>query len=1006
MRDPPDVVQIAHGSYIAQAAPGGHATVVHYEFAPAAPVDPERLRRAAELLAGLPTNDVPSVASLPSGSHMPLGPNPLFTGRTGELCEVASALKSLEPGRACAVLTGIGGTGKTQTASEFVHRYGQFFDGGVFWLSFADPSAIPAEVATCGGPGRLELRPDFDVLPVEDRIRLVMSAWQSDLPRLLVFDNCEDEPLLAQWRPPTGGCRVLMTSRRREWDPTLAVTGVPLDTLDRCDSVRLLECYRTDLSADVPSVEAIADELGDLPLALHLAGSYLWRYRDDIAAADYVVQLRDAGALLAHRSLTAGGLSPTGHEQHVARSFAISYNRLDPGVEVDAIAASLLARAAHLAAGEVIPRELLIGSPSTGPGGDAAAQEDRLVLADALRRLIDLGLLLAGTGGSLRLHRLVAAFVRTSADVPGARETVSEQVLLTFSELHESGRLARATELEPHLRALTDEALGHDPDELARALCNMLGSHVSRRGEPAAAVPYLTGALRCAIAQLGTEDPRLARDLNDLGLAHLRARDYEDARTCLEAALPLWARIGNEANYAATLDNLGQLARETEDLTTAEHLFEEALEIRLKVFGELHERTAVTLTNLGVIRQQRGDVAGALTFYERSLAARSSTLGDLHPDTGISLINLGEGRREAGDVAAARTLFEKAVTAYETNLGQYHARTLGALGRLLAVVYDTATPDTLEELLAKVEAARARIGASPTPADVAMLNNAGMTLWAGGQFARACEWYLDALRLDERAQGRGHPDLVTVLNNLGMVWHWLDALEQAAGAYERAQDIITNAGRVPAILCARVANNFGVLLTCVGDLGAARANLDDACEWRRQLLGPQHPDTAVSLANLGVLVTAEGDPEHGGEVCQQAIASARGPDGDDRALARCLHQYGVVLLRAGAPGEARAALSEAAELRQRSLPERHPDLAATLAELATALERVGDVDEAESHLRAALAICEARLSTAEYGRPIVHSLTSQVRDALARLDPAISDAGTPSPASGDRAGRR
>jgi tetratricopeptide (TPR) repeat protein len=1005
VRDAPDVVQIAHGSYIAQAAPGGHATVVHYEFAPAAPVDPERLRGAAELLAGLPTDDVPSVASLPSGSHMPLGPNPLFTGRTRELREVASALKSAQPCPACAALTGIGGTGKTQTASEFVHRYGQFFDGGVFWLPFADPSAIPAEVAACGGPGGMELRPDFDALSVADRIRLVMSAWQSELPRLLVFDNCEDETLVAQWRPPTGECRVLMTSRRQDWDPTLAVTGVPLDTLDRSDSVRLLQRYRTDLSADVPSVEAIADELGDLPLALHLAGSYLWRYRDDIAAADYVVQLRDAGALLAHRSLTAGGLSPTGHEQHVARSFAISYDRLDPGVEVDAIAATVLARAAHLAAGEVMPRELLIGSPSTGAGGDAAAQADRLVLADALRRLIDLGLLLAGPGGSARLHRLVAAFVRTTADVPGARETVSEQVLLTFAELHEAGRLVFATELEPHLRALTDEALDHEPDELARELCNMLGSHIRERGDPVAAVPYLEAALRCAIALWGTRDPRLARDLNDLGFTHLVAGDHEDARTCLEAALPLWRLMADEANYAATLDNLGQLAEKTEDLTTAEHLFEEALEIRWEVFGELHERTAVTLTNLGRIRQNRGDIAGALTFYERSLAARSSTLGDLHPATGVSLINLGEARREAGDVAAARTLFEKAITAYETSLGQDHARTLSALGRLLSVVDDRANPDTLEELLAKVEAARARIGASPTPADVAMLNNAGMAFWAGGQFARACEWYLDALRLGERAEGRDHPDLVTVLNNLGMVWEWLDAFDEAAGAYERAQDIFTDSSRVPAALCARVANNFGVLLTRVGDLGAARANLDTACESRRQLLGPHHPDTAVSLANLGVLVTAEGDPERGGEVCRQAIASARGPSRDDRALARCVHQYGVVLLRACAPDEARAALSEAAELRQRSLPERHPDLAATLAELATALEEVGEVDEAREHLREALAICEARLSTAEHGRAIVHSLTSRLRHALARLDPTGQRPDTSSPAPGDHAGR-
>jgi hypothetical protein len=39
--------------------------------------------------------------------------------------------------------------GKTQLASEFVHRYGSYFAGGVFWLSFADAEAVPAEIDAC-----------------------------------------------------------------------------------------------------------------------------------------------------------------------------------------------------------------------------------------------------------------------------------------------------------------------------------------------------------------------------------------------------------------------------------------------------------------------------------------------------------------------------------------------------------------------------------------------------------------------------------------------------------------------------------------------------------------------------------------------------------------------------------------------------------------------------------------------------------------------------------------
>lgn len=177
------------------------------------------LEGALQQLAALPLDTIPALAPLPPGSRMPLSPNPLFVGRAADLQALAAALKV----GGTVASTGLGGLGKTQLASEFVHGYGQFFAGGVFWLSAATVTGMPAEVAACGGPGTLELRVDFSALPLDDQVRLVQAAWQTPLPRLLVFDNCEDEAVLAQWRPPSGGCRVLVTSRRAQWDAALGV---------------------------------------------------------------------------------------------------------------------------------------------------------------------------------------------------------------------------------------------------------------------------------------------------------------------------------------------------------------------------------------------------------------------------------------------------------------------------------------------------------------------------------------------------------------------------------------------------------------------------------------------------------------------------------------------------------------------------------------------------------------------------------------------------------------
>jgi hypothetical protein len=98
--------------------------------------------------------------------------------------------------------------------------------------------------SSCGGPGYLDLHPDFARLPLPDQVRLVRAAWQEPAPRLLVFDNCEDERLLAAWRPSSGGSRVLLTSRRGRWSKSLGLQALPLDVLERDESLALLREFR------------------------------------------------------------------------------------------------------------------------------------------------------------------------------------------------------------------------------------------------------------------------------------------------------------------------------------------------------------------------------------------------------------------------------------------------------------------------------------------------------------------------------------------------------------------------------------------------------------------------------------------------------------------------------------------------------------------------------------------------------------------------------------------
>jgi tetratricopeptide (TPR) repeat protein len=574
----------------------------------------------------LPLDTIPDLAALPPHSRMALARNPLFVGREDDLKHLAATLQG--GGTAAisqiAVATGLGGIGKTNLATEFVHRYGQFFAGGVYWLSFADTASVPSEIAACGVGLGLS---GFVGLKLEDQVALVRQLWQQPIPRLLIFDNCEDEALLDQWRPTSGGCRVLVTSRRARWDVALGVQVLALGVLPRSESIALLRKHRPDLSADDSDLAALAAELGDLPLALHVAGSFLARYRQAVTLKEYLVQLRSP-ALLQHRSLRLAGISPTGHDHDVGRTFAVSYERLDPSNTIDALALALLARVAYFAPGEPIPCDLLLATVEL-VGDDAA-----LVVEDALVRLIELGLLEWAEDGALRLHRLLVVFVQAVAQDAEAQAAVEQGIYRVAYQLNKVDLPAPLLALQGHLRFVTDRAMVRD-DERAARLCNALGHYLWMIGEYYDARPYLEGALVIDKKVLGEEHPDTARSLN----------------------------------------NLGSLLQDMGDLSGARPYLEQALAIDRKVLGEERRETARRLNNLGSLLQDMGDLSGARAYYEQALAIVRKVLGDEHPLMAASLNNLGELLKDMGDLSGARAYYEQALRICEQVLGPDHPNT-------------------------------------------------------------------------------------------------------------------------------------------------------------------------------------------------------------------------------------------------------------------------------------------------------------------------------------------
>jgi len=722
------------------------------ERAAAAYHDPSAVSAATSTSAP-PVSEVPSIVAPPDSVILPaptpteLGErrvqpvipfrlpyprNALFVGRSDLLADLNVHLAAGE----VVVVTGTGGVGKTQAVVEYAYQSRAHYPGGVFWLNMEQPESIANQVALCGGPDGLAL-PHWDPQHFTYNLAAVQAAWILPVARLLILDNLEDPALLTQWRPRIGGCRVLVTTRRSTWLARSGVTTLALAPLPRTLSLTLLllpRAHQQDAAvadllmegAVTASADAICELLGDLPLALALAGSYLESY-NTVPLVRYQAQL--AAESVAHASLNTAQdeALPTGHLSSVEATFALSYHRLDPARSDDGSARVLLHRIAQLAP-TVLPQRLLVRVLGGSPDDPAAVE----TLVPAVQRLLALGLLESLPVGAVRLHRLLAAFIRARVTyAPDDAGAAAAAVLAEVTAVNRAGALLSGQPYLDHLWYLLEHTVAL-PDRTVGSLVVQLGDLLYGLGDLARGRICYEQALAHYTRVAGAADPLSLHSRLRLARLARHQGDFAAAHPLLETAVQLSeATLGSQHILtAASLNQLAGLLRELGDLPQARVFVERALAIRETMCGPFHPDTADSLMNLGHVLLRQGNMTAAQSLFERSLHIREQALGAVHPDTATSWHNVGLVYHAQGNLAVAQVLYERALTIYEQTLGARHPDTARALSNLARLWQDGGDQDRAQiyyarslamyeqavglqhPLTAQVRAAQAQLAAS------------------------------------------------------------------------------------------------------------------------------------------------------------------------------------------------------------------------------------------------------------------------------------------------------
>ena len=224
-----------------------------------------------------PLPDTSRVRVPPGIAGLPRRPASTFVGRDAALTALRHALQGgVGPGVISQTVFGLGGVGKSELALQYAHRHREEYRP-VWWVDADSPTQIQAGLAALARA----LTAGVDSVAAEQATIDEAAAWaliwlSGHEGWLVIFDNVEEvadiEPYLARL---THG-HVLITTRRDVGWQHLHTTPLRLDLLPRSASITLLaDLIAPPDSTNISELEELADQLGDLPLAMTQAGAYI-----------------------------------------------------------------------------------------------------------------------------------------------------------------------------------------------------------------------------------------------------------------------------------------------------------------------------------------------------------------------------------------------------------------------------------------------------------------------------------------------------------------------------------------------------------------------------------------------------------------------------------------------------------------------------------------------------------------------------------------------------------
>ena len=659
-----------------------------------------------------------------------------------------------DPTRRRTVLVGMRGCGKTQLAASLAKQCEDANWSLIAWVNASSPDSIKSDI--------VELAKQLGIgtsdQPTQDQIiRSFLSRVKSAPPadRLIVLDNVENIDDLRGLVPSGTGLRVVATTTNNTGWEHQGWDTIKVGVFDRERSINyLLTVTKSD---DHDTADALADRLGDLPLAITQAAAFAQKRKLDLA--QYLERLD------AYRS---GHVMPAVPGDYYARDVATALR-----VAIDDTLKELeagMSRAARrhlgvlaLLAESGIPTRWL--DPLTEEhhyqdprDRDRAADDDA---HDALTELIDRSIIQQSADGSTTmLHRLQAQVLRESWN-DKEREQANESAANLLGSVDIEGFPRDAASLCKETRDLIEQL---------RALGTQKESHPL----------FDTEQIRSCLM-------RAFVDANELGLT-------DEALTLQHGVEIIQSLMGSaHSDVLALQNNLATTYEKAGRLNEAITLFEQVLSDRIRILGDKHPDTLASRNNLAGAYLAANRPEESIALYEQVLTDRIGILSDDNPDTLASRNNLAYAYQSIGCFTEAISQLQQVLADSTGLLGEDHPQTLTARNNL-AYAYVSAGNFTIATpIFEQILADSIRTLGEDHPHTLTSRNNLAYAYQEEGRLTEAIDLYEQVSANSIRVLGSVHPETLSSRNNLACAYAAAGRITEAITQFEQ---VLTDCTRV------------------------------------------------------------------------------------------------------------------------------------------------------------------------------------------------------------------